>query len=410
MTTRTHLTGMLLPRSRAVRLHVYHHHPRTSRSPSRPLAVAVRCSDTMPKVPRVYFAVRVGREPGIYETWDECREQVFRYPNAVYKKLKSLDKATAWVNERGTPDPMESDIEPADSLSQTMASVGPSSPTKASHSSSTIAPSPGARQSNAPLSAAAGPSKPTRFSSSTAFEDVVYTDGACSRNGQAGSVAGVGVWWGPNDPRCVFSRSPASGSLTARRNISERCPGSPQTNNRAELIVRLVNIFSAESFPEVLRHRPSSVLSRPPQQHQPLVIKTDSKYAMKCIVRWLTSWRKNNFRTSQGTPVKNSELIMYADALISMRKRTGQKIRFEHVAGHAGEPGNEGADRLAVSGCELPEVNTPNWGKLRLQLEKETRKKKTVVIAEPKVEPVDASMFADMILDNEQLLAELEES
>lgn len=33
--------------------------------------------------------------------------------------------------------------------------------------------------------------------------DVVYSDGACKGNGQRGSVAGVGVWWGRNDPRCV---------------------------------------------------------------------------------------------------------------------------------------------------------------------------------------------------------------
>jgi ribonuclease HI len=31
--------------------------------------------------------------------------------------------------------------------------------------------------------------------------DVVYSDGACKGNGQVVSVAGVGVWWGWNDPR-----------------------------------------------------------------------------------------------------------------------------------------------------------------------------------------------------------------
>jgi ribonuclease HI len=33
--------------------------------------------------------------------------------------------------------------------------------------------------------------------------DVVYCDGACKRNGQVDSVAGVGVWWGHEDPRSV---------------------------------------------------------------------------------------------------------------------------------------------------------------------------------------------------------------
>ena len=31
--------------------------------------------------------------------------------------------------------------------------------------------------------------------------DIVYSDGACKGNGKVGSIAGVGVWWGPNNPR-----------------------------------------------------------------------------------------------------------------------------------------------------------------------------------------------------------------
>ena len=31
--------------------------------------------------------------------------------------------------------------------------------------------------------------------------DVVYSDGACKGNGKVGPVAGIGVWWGPDDPR-----------------------------------------------------------------------------------------------------------------------------------------------------------------------------------------------------------------
>lgn len=30
---------------------------------------------------------------------------------------------------------------------------------------------------------------------------VVYCDGACKGNGRSGSVAGIGVWWGSDDPR-----------------------------------------------------------------------------------------------------------------------------------------------------------------------------------------------------------------
>ena len=33
--------------------------------------------------------------------------------------------------------------------------------------------------------------------------DVVYCDGSCKGNGQDGSVAGIGVWWGHNDRKYV---------------------------------------------------------------------------------------------------------------------------------------------------------------------------------------------------------------
>ena len=32
--------------------------------------------------------------------------------------------------------------------------------------------------------------------------DVVYSDGACRANGTPNAMGGIGVWWGPNDPRC----------------------------------------------------------------------------------------------------------------------------------------------------------------------------------------------------------------
>ena len=40
-----------------------------------------------------YYAVRVGKTPGIYNTWDECKEQVDGFPGAVYKSFKKIDDA-----------------------------------------------------------------------------------------------------------------------------------------------------------------------------------------------------------------------------------------------------------------------------------------------------------------------------
>lgn len=290
-------------------------------------------------------------------TREDCREQVDGYPCAKYKKLRTIEEAEAWVfggasrsgpiEQRSDPYPVRPKTKSANH-SHDQASAGPSNDT--SH-------------------AAAEPSRVTASFLSAPVEDVVYTDGACSGNGQYGSVAGIGVWWGSYDTR----------------NLSERCPGR-QTNNRAELIA-------------IIR-----ALETTPITSVPLAIKSDSKYAIKCFTDWLPGWRRRNFTTSKGTPVKNVELVKYMDALFSSRQRSGQQVRLEHVRGHAGEEGNEGADALAVSGTKLQEVEEPDWDALRFILEKES-----MLGMSSSTKMADASIYADMVLDENDLLAELEE-
>ena len=166
--------------------------------------------------------------------------------------------ASGPVGQRDTPHATRSGL--TKPHNQTRAAlVGSSPPENASYSSAATSPTPVAGSgSGSSTSARAGPSTLTGSSSSTAFEDVVYTDGACSRNGQAGSVGGIGVWWGPNDPRCVCSLNhggPVHIINRVRRNLAERCPGSPQTNNRAELIVSSVLEYSPLDFSLNLRRQ-----------------------------------------------------------------------------------------------------------------------------------------------------------
>ena len=44
-----------------------------------------------------YYAVRRGREPGIYETWEACRAQVQGYSGAVYKSFGSRTDAELFI-------------------------------------------------------------------------------------------------------------------------------------------------------------------------------------------------------------------------------------------------------------------------------------------------------------------------
>lgn len=45
-----------------------------------------------------YYAVRTGKKPGIYLSWDACKAMVHGYPGAVYKSFQTRAEAEAFLN------------------------------------------------------------------------------------------------------------------------------------------------------------------------------------------------------------------------------------------------------------------------------------------------------------------------
>ena len=77
---------------------------------------------------------------------------------------------------------------------------------------------------------------------------------------------------------------------------------------------------------------------------RPLVIETDSQYAINCSTTWVPGWKKKGWKNSQGKPVKNRPLIEAIDREIQARQGS---VRFVWVKGHAGNTFNEKVDTLA---------------------------------------------------------------
>lgn len=48
-----------------------------------------------------YYAVRKGKTPGVYNSWDMCKRMVDGYPGAVYKSFKSRQEAEEYVGGVG---------------------------------------------------------------------------------------------------------------------------------------------------------------------------------------------------------------------------------------------------------------------------------------------------------------------
>ncbi|KAG8257360.1 Ribonuclease H1 [Homalodisca vitripennis] len=49
-----------------------------------------------------YYAVAVGKNPGVYKTWEECQNQTKGYPQAKYRKFNTETEASNFVKTAGT--------------------------------------------------------------------------------------------------------------------------------------------------------------------------------------------------------------------------------------------------------------------------------------------------------------------
>jgi ribonuclease HI len=103
---------------------------------------------------------------------------------------------------------------------------------------------------------------------------------------------------------------------------------SASTNNRMELTAAAAALESLK--------RPCRV-----------VLHTDSQYLRNGITRWHAGWVRRNWRSSSGDPVANMDLWRrILDAV------AGHEIDWRWIRGHAGDPMNERADRLATEARE----------------------------------------------------------
>ena len=126
-----------------------------------------------------------------------------------------------------------------------------------------------------------------------------------------------------------------SASLTQNyngRNVSETLPGNRQTNQRAELTAVL---------------RALEIVPR----NRNVIIVTDSRYAIDCVTSWYINWRKKGWKTSAGKAVENKDIVENVLAKIEERDKLNVQTTFEWIKGHANNPGNVEADKLAVDGA-----------------------------------------------------------
>jgi ribonuclease HI len=278
---------------------------------------AVLFSRTFATMGKKLYCVKHGRKTGIFQTWDECESYVKGFPGAQYKSFQTASEAQEYMSsavehQRGFQHAQGS----SSSRAATMDAVLPARQSKPAYRTTIMPPLLGNTYTT---------SSSVRSSSGQAVDTkghrnavVVYCDGSCRGNGKTGAIAGVGVYFGDNDPR----------------NVSEPLAGPTQTNQRAELTAA---IRALESVPV----------------NQPVEIRTDSMYTIKSMTDWLPAWQKQPW--FQQRNVRGDNAKQNADLMFQLYDRVSERapglIKWTHVYGHTGEYGNEQADELARRGA-----------------------------------------------------------
>lgn len=83
-----------------------------------------------------------------------------------------------------------------------------------------------------------------------------------------------------------------------------------------------------------------ALLRAVPREH-PVLVRTDSQFAINVLTKWMAGWKRNGWKKADGQPVANLSLIQDLD-----RAMSGRVVKFEWVRGHSGDPMNEIADRI----------------------------------------------------------------
>lgn len=81
-----------------------------------------------------------------------------------------------------------------------------------------------------------------------------------------------------------------------------------------------------------------------------LRVNTDSEFLMKSVNGYMPTWKQNDWHKADGNPVVNHNDFRNLDR--AMRNNSQMDVTFRHVPAHSGNPGNEGADRLAKQGAQ----------------------------------------------------------
>ncbi len=318
-------------------------------------------------MPYLFYSVRCGRRPGIFNNWGQCQAQVSGVQGAKFKGFNTKEEAELFLTQDGGPKVIglwtqsnyntppiptqrgwgqaapQSWGQPSQYPQPTQPYPQPTQPYPQStqpYPQSTQSWEQFSQQPPQPWGQPAQPPQPWGQPAQPSPQPQldpnvlqIWTDGSCRNS--------IGGW-----SYVVVLNNEV---VTTKDGPVQPGPNNENpTNNRAEMIAIIEALKSSEVT-----------------SGKPVVILTDSELCFKTLTMWAKKWSQNNWRKFDGKPIQNPDLVSEAFMLFT----NSSNVHIKHVPGHAGLKWNEMADTLAkkytmgnaapgtVSDSITPEIN-----------------------------------------------------
>ena len=281
-----------------------------------------------------YYVVRKGHHIGIFKTWGECKKAVEGYKNPIFRKFDTFEEAKEFL-KTGSKSSSSVNITTKSSLTDKTIQLTTTKKSKTNGNGNVNGNSNGNGNGNGNANGNANTNTHTNETKSrnyvsdeeilkmkqslstiksshysddlnynvrswTLIDDELYifTDGSSrkSKTKEDYFNSGVGVYIGLN---CT--------------NIKEQY--NDKTNNQCELM------GMDYAFKLIVKYYRELIDIK-----KVIKIVSDSEYSIKACSVWLSSWKKNNWRTAKGDDVKNKDLIESIDASMQRIKLINSKL------------------------------------------------------------------------------------
>lgn len=272
-----------------------------------------------------YYVVKKGFVSGIYMNWDDCKNQVNGYNGAIYKKFTNYDDAYNFLNN----------IKNIKKISQNQIDVQ--------------------KDTKKNIVARHNPDNNTYLKDYT----YIFCDGSSIKKNHKSTRCGFGV--------CVIpvknTKDPNIMSFFEIESYGKYLNQSG-TNNFGELnaILFALNLIIKKQNQETEEN----------QEIKNYCIVCDSSYALDSILIWSSTWKNNNWMTSNNKPVENQDLIKEIIKKYELLVSQNIIVKFKHMNSHQKKPanidsynyflwfGNEIADKLAKDETYIIDIEQPN--------------------------------------------------